>query len=442
MNIRLLLTALLFIFCITPGLYAEYEISGNISHDSRVLLDKGIHNEDSTGEFNKSISRMELKVQRFDEEGFSMFSNIWITYDHLKPFYEQAYMSGGNSDSSDDRRLDYDELCLREAYVSANYGPLEIKAGQMIENWGRTDEINPIDIINPEDLSEFYTIEKLERKIPVLLFNCLLYIGDFTIQAAYIPFFEPVIIPDRGPWAQKMLVDFRNASPAIYEKLDFQDREKAGKRDIENSETAARLTGLLGSFDFGLVFFWGYNDQPGIKIDPLTQTYDVIYKKYHGYGFDFAYAISGYSLRGEFMYRDRILYGYQPTLFTTDNYESPDLQSVVGIDKTFGDNLYINIQVMYNRILHYKEDMLMDEEAIMGMGAVEDKFFRETLTIALDFYYGFKDEDWMIGPRIEYGLTENLKAKASGYFLDGPEEADLGQYAHNDMVMMQIEYSF
>lgn len=445
-----LLTISILLFSMLQALHAEYELNGEISHDSRVFIDEGIHarvneageKDDQKGEFNKSISRLELKLQRYDEEGFSMFCKIWATYDHLDSFYNQTHEETASSEETDIRRLEYDEFMLREAHVSANYGPFQIKAGQMILNWGRTDEINPIDVVNPEDISEFYTIEKMDRKIPVLLFNGLLYMGDFTLQAVWIPFFEPMIIPSRGPWAQKMFLDFRKASPETFEELDFNDRDGAGDRNINHSETAVRLNGFLQSFDFGLVFFYGYNDQPSVFMDPASMTMDITYKRFHGYGFDFAYSIGGYGFRGEFFYRDRILYPYQPSPFALDNYESPDIQSIAGVDKTFFDNLYINIQVMYNRVLDYKDDMIMDEEQIMGMGAVEDKFFRETLTIALDFYYGFKEEDWMLGPRIEYALTDNLKAKASGFIVDGPEDSDLGQFAKNDMVTLQINYNF
>ncbi len=447
--------SILFAYACAPGeLAAEFNLSGRISHDSRIFLDKGIYadaddssDDGQKGEFNKSISRMELNIQRVDEEGFSMFGRAWLTYDHLDDFYGQSYDDSGAGSDSDLERLEYEKIILREAYAAAEFGQFEIKAGQMILNWGRTDEINPVDVVNPEDLSEFYTIEKMERKIPVMLFDGILYLGDFALQAVWIPFFEPAVIPSRGPWAQNTLLEFRQAAPDLYAGLDFSDRDGAGRRDINNSETAVRLTGILGSFDFGLVYFYGYNDQPAIKIDitDAGNPADIIYKKYSGYGFDFAYSIGGYGFRGEFFYRDRILYTYEktpPPLMSYDNYESPDFQGIIGIDKTYGENIYVNIQVMYTRILDYKDDMLMHEDMIMGMGTVEDKFLRETLTVALDFYYGFREKDWMLGPRIEYALTDNLKAKLSGFIVDGPLASDLGQFKNNDMVILQFAYNF
>ncbi|MCU0821734.1 MAG: hypothetical protein MUC95_04575 [Spirochaetes bacterium] len=299
--IRIIPSLIIFFIIVSgTGLFAEFTLSGKISNDSRVHLDRGIHTDDPSdehgqrGEFNKSVSRLELNMQRVDEEGFSMFGKVWLTYDHLKTYSDQAYREPDSGSEPDLKRLEYETILLREAYVSANYGAFELRAGEMIINWGRTDEINPIDVVNPEDLSEFYTIDKMERKMPVLLFNGLLYMGDYTLQAVWIPFLEPAVIPSQGPWAQGMLLDFRKNYPDIYANFDFDDRDGAGMRDINNSETAVRLTGLLGSFDFGLVFFYGFNDQPAIRMDAVNNIYDIVYKRYHGYGFDFAYSICAF----------------------------------------------------------------------------------------------------------------------------------------------------
>ncbi|MDY6933965.1 MAG: DUF1302 family protein [Spirochaetota bacterium] len=183
-------------------LYAEYDISGKILHDSRVLTRRGIYEDNSKGEFIKSISRVELKLKRTDESDFSLFGELWATYDHLDSHLEQY---NGNTDEK--KRIDYDEFYIREAYASASLGPMEFRIGKILLNWGRADEINPVDIVNPEDFSEFYTIDKDERGIPILLFDGLLYMGNFILEAVWIPFFEPTKVPTKGPWAQRTFIE-------------------------------------------------------------------------------------------------------------------------------------------------------------------------------------------------------------------------------------------
>ena len=425
--------------------HAEYDLSGQILHDSRMLIGKGIYEDNSKGEFTKSISRMELKIKRTDESDFSLYGEIWATYDHLDSNLDQ--FDGSADDAETDlKRRDYDEFYIREAYASASLGLMKFRIGKMFLNWGRADEINPIDIVTPEDFSEFYTIDRDERKIPVLLFDGLLYMGNFILEAVWIPFFEPARVPTKGPWAQRTFLQLRKLlGEEQFALLDFSAKEKEGKRDIENSETAIRFSGLLGSLDFGLVFFYGFNDLPGLKIEvnDLGQpALTITYHRFHGYGFDFAYSLAGYGFRGEMLYRDEVLYPLPVSIAGFTNHTSSDIQSIFGIDKTFGDNFYINVQLIYNRILDYREDVIADQDTFIGMGTVEDKFFNDELKLAIDFFYGFNKGDWMISPYVEYSLTDKLKAKAGVYLIGGPDDSDIGQFDENDMVYLRMSYAF
>lgn len=440
----------ILIFCLsiyTSYSYAE-NLSGKILHDSHVLTGRGIYTDNSKGEFTKSISRMEVKIERTDEEGFSLFGEIWATYDHLDSNLDQ-FNDDGNEDADLEelKRADYDELYIREAYISASLGPAEFNIGKMLLNWGRADEINPIDIVNPEDFSEFYLIEKDERKIPILLIDGLLYLGNFTVEVVWIPFFEPARVPTRGPWAVNTFLELRELlTPEEFASLDLSARDDEGKRDIINSETATRLTGHISSFDFGLLFFYGYNDLPALEIgldsSGLPTAFEVIYRRLHVYGLDFAYALSGYGFRGELVYRDSVLYPKEPSALGLSNHKASDIQSIFGIDKTFGENLYINIQMIYNRLFEYGEAVSADENTLMAMGSVEKKIINDELRIALDLFYGFNRDDWMICPNLEYSLTDNLKAECSFFLFCGPDSSDIGQYDENDAVTFRISYAF
>ena len=425
------------------SLYAEYDLSGKILHDSRVLTGRGIYEDNSKGEFTKSISRVELKLERTDESGFGLLGELWATYDHLDSHLEQY-----NGSVDEEKRIDYDEFYIREAYASAGFGPAEFRIGKMLLNWGRTDEINFIDLINPEDLSEFYSIDKQERKIPTLLLDGLLYIGSFTLEAVWLPFFEPARVPSSGPWAQRSLLEAKKFFALMggdFNELDFSAKDDEGRRDIINSETAIRFSGMLSSFDFGLVFFYGYNDLPALKTDvnDLGQPAPIVtYRRFHGYGLDFTYSVSGYGFRGEALYRDKVLYPLQADICGLNNHTSPDIQSILGIDRTFGENFYINIQLIYTRILDYAKGIIADEDVFMGMGTVEDKLFDDELKLGLDFYYGFNKRDSQLTPYAEYSLTDNLKAELGVFLICGPDDSDIGQFDENDMVYLRVSYAF
>jgi hypothetical protein len=393
---------------------------------------------DSKGEFIKSISRLELKGRRVDEDGVSLFGEIWITYDHLDSFHDQV----NGEKTVDPDRTDYDEFSLREAYATASLGQVDLKAGKAILGWARTDEISPIDIINPEDFREFLTIDRIERKIPALLLDGMFNMDDFALEAVWLPFFEPAIVPSRGIWTPRLMKRFQNIlPPEQYANLDFE----ADKDDISESEIAVRFTGSSGPFDFGLLYFNGHDDFPNIQIDLDDQgqiTSTVVYPRFNGYGFDFAYLLSGYGLRGEVLYRDKILYPLRTLVEGQINRESPDIRSVFGIDRTYGETFYVNAQLVFNKILDYTDDIILDENTFFGTLNIEDKFLDDELKLALQVFYGFNQNDWMIRPYLVYSITDNLKAEFGTYLFSGPEDSEFGQFDDNDMVYLRITYAF
>ncbi len=429
------ITILLSVSMTHSNSHAGYAVSGNLLHDSRVLI---ADTDGDKGEFIKSISRLDLKGRRLDEDGISLFGEIWMTYDHLDSFEDQ--IRGAKSVNSS--RPDYDQFDLREAYASASLGPTDFKAGEMILNWGRTDEISPVDVINPEDFSEFYSIDKEERKIPALLFNALLHMGNFTLEAVWLPFFEPSVVPSEGMWAQRWLTKYKDIlPPGQYDSLDYGE----GKHSISRSETGVRFSGTLESFDMGLVYFYGSNDLPTIKVEGNDQGQvmsSIQYCRFHGIGFDFAYYFSGYGLRGEVFYRDEVSFLFRTMIGGSNNYEAPDLQSVLGIDKTFRENLYVNAQLMHHRIMEYRDESMADEDTFMAMLAMEYRLMDSDLKLALKAFYGFNEKDWMINPYVEYSITDNLKVRPGAYLYAGPEDSDMGQFDNNDMMYLRISYAF
>src|SRR4030095_3674156 len=57
--------------------------------------------------------------------------------------------------------------------------------------WGRLDEVQPTDVINPLDVSRFFFEGRSEARMPVALLRGRLFLGDrATIEAVYVPIFR------------------------------------------------------------------------------------------------------------------------------------------------------------------------------------------------------------------------------------------------------------
>ena len=429
-----LLIILIFIVLIKVS-FAEISLSGDMIHHSSVLIDKGLNEKYRSGSFIKSVSRLQLKFDRNDEENFSLHGELWAMENHLDDPEIGLAATEGKNDS---------DVLLREAYVSGRFGAFELNFGKMILNWGRADYINPVDIVNPEDFSEFYTIEKMEIKIPVLLFNGRFFYNNFTFDIVWIPFFENSIFPTSGPWTPKEICNIEQLMSGQPYLIDLGVRKNADQLSTDHSEIAFRVTTVTDFIDFGFVYFSGYNDQGGIKLS-VDETHSIlfepVYHRYNGIGCDFAIVLKGYGVRGEFFYRDEIP---QPTLSEIGLYNllSSDFQGIIGVDKFYGDNLYVNCQYIYKIINNYHSEMIAEENESIITFLIENKFYYEQLKIATKVFYGTEKSDIVFNPFCEYLMTDNFKMELGGYMFDGSKKTFFGQYDLNDHVYLQLEYAF
>ena len=85
------------------------------------------------------------------------------------------YLYFGSEDETDE----YD-LNLHEAKYQYFTNRFDLSIGKQIIRWGKTDQISPVDTLNPQDLREFVIPEYEERKIPVWMADLKLFSDDFT----------------------------------------------------------------------------------------------------------------------------------------------------------------------------------------------------------------------------------------------------------------------
>lgn len=427
---------LFFLSADTEFCFSDISLSGNIIHDSRVLTDKGVAEESQSGSFIKSVSYLKLKLNRYDEDNFSLHGQVWATDNHSGNYGIEKDTNDGEDDA---------DVFLREAYINGKFGKFEFNIGKMILNWGRTDYINAVDIINPENFSEFYTVEMMDIKMPVMLFNGRLFYRHFTFDTVFIPFFENSIIPTAGDWVPKEIRQIHEMIPNESFDIDFDFKRDREYFNIENSEIAFRMTGVTDFMDYGLVYFNGYNDIGALKftLGELNQIlFESVYHRYNGYGCDFTFMIKGYGIRGEIFFRDEVPQSYLSELGILNTKITSDFQSIIGVDKFYGDNFYINCQFIFIKINDYSPDMIAEETENIITLLIEKKFYYEQLKVASRIFYGLEESDVVLNPFCEYLMTDNLKAELGSYIFSGPKTTFLGQFDPNDHCYVRINYAF
>lgn len=333
---------------------------------------------------------------------------------------------------------------LREGYLDLTLGPLDLRAGRQIIVWGRADRINPTDNLTPRDFT-LLVPEDDDQRFGAPAVRATLHVGGLAAGGVWIPVFDPNDIP----FPDQPGVTFREVTPAT---------------SLRNSQWAAKIEQTGGPLDWSLSYFNGFDLYPDLGIGSVavgpdgTPALEVLLRHHRlqVIGADASAAVGRFGLRGEVAYaltRDR--HGRDPET------KAPYLFLVVGADRTFVENLNVNVQYLFRAVTSFRdpeqiEDPLQRTVAVQQAvianqldrfqhGAsirVSDKWLNETLEAELAGVYGFTRGDYAIRPKVIYAFTDRLKGTIGGDLFQGSRRSFFGRIRETSTVFAELKYSF
>jgi hypothetical protein len=372
--------------------------------------------------FLKQESWLRFNAQS-EVQGAKLFSTVDVRYD---PLFSEG-----------------EDFTLREAYAKIVLGPFDVRVGRQIVVWGKADEFNPTDFINPEDYREFIALSRADRKIGIFFPRIDYYWENFKFECIVIPTFTPSEIPldSAHPW-----------SPLVVRQLYHDPGVRVMEADrpqpvLENAEYATRLSAVTPGFDFSFSLYSGYFDIPVMVrtgfILPDTVLITPTYKKCQAAGLDFASVISGWGVRGECAY---ILRGYYETNATTDTdgiETSPAFSFILGIDRSFGSETYLNLQWIEQIVPGHKEGMAVDQIENRFLASGYRSFLYDEITVGFSaMVYRVVDGDYLLHPYVSYSPADGVSIEIGLYVLGGPETSLFGQFDANDCISLSASFFF
>jgi Protein of unknown function (DUF1302) len=141
-----------------------------------------------------------------------------------------------------------------QMYVDLRAGRVDVRAGLANVVWGRLDEVQPSDVINPLDLSRFAFEGRTEARLPVPLVRARWFAREtLTVEGVWVPFFR------RGR------VDFLDEESSPFNVLAQTDVGAAGvnrrepARTLGNSQGGVRMTATSGRADWSIAAYRGFD---------------------------------------------------------------------------------------------------------------------------------------------------------------------------------------
>lgn len=376
---------------------------------------------------------------------------------------------------------DQHEFELHEALLTFKTSRFDFLVGQTALTWGRGDFINPTDVMHPSDLRHFVTEEFGTTKRASLIGQVNYYPGKFFLSLTALPLFEPMRVSLVGsdwgflrlPLATRInlqpFVDvnqdaerlFREADPRIIQRVEEVLLRSGARHDeLGESSFAFRTGASISRTAFSLTYAYVWDYLPAMQVgeafdralaDGVVNALDLLgvlpglldmgdaYHRTHVIGADFETVVGSYTLRAEAAYySDRTQF-----VANLSAVVKPWVWWVAGVDRTFPENHYLNVQVSGAHILDAEglEFSQFRENHFILTALYQGRFLREKLRPELRGLYSPTTEDYFVSPRVGYSFNDHLTLTLGANFLEGESDTLFGQFTRNDQVFLLFEYS-
>lgn len=379
---------------------------------------------------------------------------------------DYLYMGGGKKSN-----CDYD-FNLHEGYLLYAHKNLTATVGKQIVRWGKTDQLSPVDNINPQDLRLFIMPELEERKVPIWMLKLQGFGDNWSWEALYIPWFEKSDIEYfNSDWAifRHLREDIKGSSldpsfKAYADHVLIIDRDKPANT-LGNGEFGGRVSFTVSQIDFSFSYLYGWENQPTIESFPIKnlnvdgsfsqdnledlpnqpdlifadERIAITYKRQQVAGLEFETTIGCFGLRGEAAYFDHMSF-LSSDLTST---RKPVFHTVIGLDYTSENDWYFNTQFSYMNILGYSSRILyFEDDNLALMGEISKPIFNHNLELRLRYNYTLSDNSYYLEPSITLKYFTNLEIELGANILGGDSDTLFGSFDDNNQISLRAKYYF
>jgi hypothetical protein len=327
---------------------------------------------------------------------------------------------------------------LVEAWMRVTSGAVEVKAGREIIVWGRADGLNPTDIISSRDYTLLVANDDEQRRGNMMI-QGRVALGDFTVDAFWLPEFRPNIFP----------IDTRRPGVAIVPDQIVND----------NDQFAFKLDRSGGTIDWSLSWFHGTDRTRDFVRTPVTPPGALVgvqqrYPRIDMFGADMA------GTSGSIGYRAEIAFTAVAGPDTIYRKNS-NIWLVAGIDTNLESGWHLSVQYSFRYIFDFRNlaevTNPLDRAVALQSAAVNNQlnevqngatfsanrsFWQDTLTFQFQSVVYFETGDAAIMPQLTYSVNDRVRVSAGADVFLGPQLSYFGRVRSVSGGFVQVNFGF
>jgi hypothetical protein len=373
----------------------------------------------------------ELRVRLFAEEKLEPNPRIRITLSGFAEGLLSRRLIGPEPDHTG--RVTDAVARVHDAHVELTWRKLDLLLGTARIVWGRLDELQPTDVINPLDVSRFFFEGRSEARLPVLLARARVELSEgAAIEAVYVPFFR------RGRFDQL------DEPTSPFNIAGASDRQTP-PRTAENAQGGLRFSATAGRVDWSVSAYRGL-EPFGVFVASPAGAREIriseIYPRFTMFGGDVETVSGPWGFRGE------------AALFTEDSFQSSSLQRIsgrsidagVGLDRRAGDYT-IGATVLvhaesYDAPLVSNGGVSDGRSDVSLIASTDRTFARERYRLRGFAVYNASESSGFLRGIGVVSLKDNLALEGSAGWFIGSGRDVIGRFSSDDFGYLRLKYYF
>jgi hypothetical protein len=337
-----------------------------------------------------------------------------------------------------------------EASVQISVSRLDLLAGFTRAVWGRLDEIQPSDVVNPLDLSKFFSESREAARMPVGLIRGRLHLTESaTIELVAVPRFRA------GRFDR---LDEAN-SPFNPARLPLPVQVQRPSGDVwSQMQGGGRLTASTRRVDWAIGAYRGFRplqvytlryQVAGIPAAPVTSIrIDGTYPRFRMVSADFETAFSRWTLRGEAVASDEDAIQARATPVSASGRT---VQVGLGADRSLAGNRLLGELVWYRAALDAPSLPLdpltaapprFDRRSFSAVAIAERQFARGTRVLRGFGLYDAVARNGLARAIAAISPRDGLWLESSIVWFSGRRAGFVGPFVDDDFVSVRITKHF
>jgi hypothetical protein len=338
-------------------------------------------------------------------------------------------------------------------FVSTRF---DIRAGASRLVWGRLDEFQPTDVVNPIDLTRFVLEGRGEARLAVGLVRARLFLPhSSTIETVIVPAFRASRFDqlDEASSPFNLANDagrqFRPAGPdaaaPVYVLTRSEPRFGAG-----SAQGGGRFTSTIGRVDWGVSVYRGLRTFPIVTVSPAVNAPPVVtetFPRFTMIGGEFETVRGPWGVRGEV------------AVFPHDQLQSTrvgrgvpghGIESGIGVDRRAGVyRVAANVLWSWRRVdtstpggREFEGDQELERSDVSLVIAADRSFARETRTLRVLAVYDPSDATVFSRAIGALSVHDNVWIEGSAGVFAGSSLDTIGRLTQRDFAYVRLKVFF